>query len=224
VKTNACLSLAFLSLRWSRRACVLLLLLIVAAPSAKGEVIFAYIGGNQRTDGGQVVGASFTSFGMTLGSLGFFDYGGDGLAASYQLGLWDSSQNLLATATVTPSSPLIGDFRYASIPPITIGSFANPQTFTIGALLPPSMSDIWLDNVNLVLGSGFAGAGTGRFQTSPTLVFPAALDSSPYYVVNAGGAIPEPGTFALSGIGIVALVAFAARRRVGPTPPRHEAS
>lgn len=142
------------------------------ASFANGEVIGGYFGGTQRTDGGQVVGVSFNSFGATFSSLGFFDFGQDGLAASYQVGLWDSSQNLLASAIVTPSSPLIGDFRYASISPITIGTFANPQTFTIGALLPASMPDVWLQASGLILNVGFTGAGTGQFTPSGSLVYP----------------------------------------------------
>lgn len=182
------------------------------ASFANGEVIGGYFGGTQRTDGGQVVGASFNSFGATFSSLGFFDFGQDGLAASYQVGLWDSSQNLLASATVTPSSPLIGDFRYASISPITIGTFANPQTFTIGALLPASMPDVWLQASGLVLNVGFTGAGTGQFTPSGSLVYPTSFDNSPYYVVNAGGPIPEPSTLALFGLSLLGLAVVRSRR------------
>src|SRR5215213_6120801 len=91
-------------------------ILIALATPASAQVIGAYVNTpNQRTDGGKVVGASFLSFGGTISSLGFYDHLGDGLATSYQVGLWDSSQVLLATATVTPTSPLVGDFRYAPI-------------------------------------------------------------------------------------------------------------
>src|SRR5689334_465379 len=107
--------------------------LFAATANLQAQAIFSQVGGTPRGDGGKVVGVSFNSYGQTISSLGFYD-SGDGLAASYTLGLWDSSQNLLATAVVTPASPLIGDFRYASITPVTIGTFAVPQSFTIGAL------------------------------------------------------------------------------------------
>jgi hypothetical protein len=187
-----------------------------AVASAHAQVIGGYvpIGVNQRTDGGKVVGVSFNSLGQTISSLGFYDHGGDGLSASYQLGLWNSAQTLIATATVTPSSPLIGDFRYAPITPVTIGSFALPQSFTIGALLPPVMNDIWLDGVIPILGFGYTGAGTGRFEVSPTLVYPTNLDSSGYYVVNAGPEVivPEPNTLALGGAGLAGLMYVTIRR------------
>jgi hypothetical protein len=186
----------------------------VVAASVQAQVIGGYVPlpGNQRTDGGKVVGVSFNSLGQTISSLGFYDHGGDGLAASYQLGLWDSSQNLIATATVTPSSLLIGDFRYAPITPVTIGTFALPQSFTIGALLPPVMNDIWLDGILPILGVGYTGAGTGRFEVSNSLVYPTNLDSSSYYVVNAGPEvqIPEPNTIGLA-TGLLTAVAMRAR-------------
>jgi hypothetical protein len=87
-------------------------------------------GASLRTDGGKVVGISLNSYGNTITSLGFYDHNQDGILASYQLGLWDSSQTLVRTATVTPSSPLTGDFRYASVIPITLGTVAIPETFT----------------------------------------------------------------------------------------------
>lgn len=190
-------------------------LLVAAGAAARAQVIGAFVplSVNQRTDGGKVVGVSFNSFGQTISSLGFYDHGGDGLAASYQVGLWDSSQALIATATVTPSSPLIGDFRYAPIAPVTIGSFALPQSFTIGALLPPVMNDIWLDGGIPVLGVGYTGAGTGQFLASPTLVYPTNFDASAYYVVNAGPVVgvPEPGAIAMAGT--VVMSAMALRRR-----------
>lgn len=192
--------------------------LIVATGSmARAQVIGAFVplSVNQRTDGGKVVGVSFNSLGQTISSLGFYDHGGDGLAASYQLGLWDSSQSLIATATVTPSSPLIGDFRYAPITPVTLGSFALPASFTIGALLPPVMNDVWLDGGIPVLGVGYTGAGTGQFLTSPTLVYPTTFDSSAYYVVNAGPVVqvPEPAVASLAVCCGAAIIAVRRRAR-----------
>src|SRR3954467_3229014 len=101
--------------------------------------ILAGGGGSLRTDGGKVVGISLNSFGQTITSLGFYDHNQNGINASYQLGLWGASQNLLPTATVTPSSPPPGDFRYAAISPVTIGTPSIPAAFTIGVLLPQNL-------------------------------------------------------------------------------------
>jgi hypothetical protein len=194
---------------------VLAALVVAAAPAGAGaQVIGAYFGSTtQRTDGGKVVGVSFNSHGQTITSLGFYDFGSDGLAASYQVGLWDSSQNLIASTTITPTSNLFNEFRYEPITPVTLGSFANPQTFMIGALLPDAMADVWLDNAIVVLGVGFTGAGTGQFSPpTNTLIYPATLDASPYVVVNANGPVPEPGCVAA--LGALGLLIARRRRRV----------
>src|SRR5262245_54068489 len=181
-----------------------LILILTTTSHAPAQILTLGAGGSPRSDGGKVVGITLNSYGQTITSLGFYDHNQDGIAASYQLGLWDSSQNLLATATVTPSSPLTGDFRYAAISPITIGTPSTPAAFTIGVLLPPNPADIWLDNTTLVLFSGFTGAGTGQFSSpSGSLIYPTTFDSSPYYVVNANGPappVPEPATLALATI------------------------
>ena len=194
--------------------CTLCATILNAASAARAQVIQAYFGAptpTQRTDGGQVVGVSFTSFGGTISSLGFFDFGSDGLAASYQVGLWDASQNLIDSVTITPTSPLYNEFRYEAITPVTIGTFANPQSFTIGALLPPDLSDVWLSNVFVILQAGFAGAGTGQYTSpSASLVYPATTDTTNYIVVNANGPVPEPGSLALLG---TPAAWFMARRR-----------
>jgi hypothetical protein len=180
--------------RFCRRAAAVVAVIsaLFLSSAAQAEVLF-YSGGTARTDGGIVAGNTFTAFfGATFNSLGFIDVGSDGLAGSYQVGIWDSSQNLLASATVTPSSPLINGFRYAAIPATTIPS---GQTFTIGALLPASPADAWIENPLLILGVGFTGAGTGRFVTSGTLAFPTTLDpeNETYAVANASDVVvPEP--------------------------------
>jgi hypothetical protein len=188
--------------------------LIVLSQPARAQVAFLIDGGDPRTDGGQVVGISLNSFGTTITSLGFYDHGGDGfLGGSYQVGLWDGSQNLVRTAIVDNSSPLTNGFRYTSIAPFTLNS---PETFTIGALLPDNMQDVWLDDATLILWMGYSGAGTGQFSgPSGSLVYPSNFDDRAYFVVNANGPappfVPEPASVAMVGTAIVGLVA--ARRR-----------
>lgn len=185
---------------------------IGASVAQANDVIFSYTGGTTRTDGRIVSGISFNTgnFGApTVQSLGFFDSGQDGLAGSYQVGLWDSSQTLLASGTVTPASPLIGDFRWVNISPVALS--AN-STYVVAALLPNAPPDPWLDNASLTLGAGFSGAGTGQTLTSGTLAYPTTIGSSPYVIVNVSDVAvsPEPGSMAI--VGGAALL-LARRRR-----------
>jgi hypothetical protein len=191
------------------------LMLSVSSMANAAEVIYGAAGSpTNRTDGGQVVGFSFTAYGSTLNSLGFFDFGQNGLAASYQVGLWDSSQNLVATTTVYPTSPLIGDFRYGPISPVTLGSPGNPEVFTIGALLPTTMLDVWWSEVFVLLGAGYTGAATGQYlNPSLTLAYPTSFDGggTNYYVVNGSETVvPEPASLGVLGMGTLLLL----RRKV----------
>jgi hypothetical protein len=168
-----------------------------------------------RTDGGLVAGQTFNTFApfgsQTFNSLGFIDVGEDGLVGSYDVGIWDQSQTLLASTTVTPSSPLIGGFRYAAIPPTVIPA---GQSFTIGALIPPSPSDPWLEVQFVVLGVGFTGAGTGQYDGSLSLIYPATFDDTVYGVVNASTqVVPEPASLALFAGGAVLLTIRRLRSR-----------
>ena len=194
------------------------LIALAFSQTAHAQILDLAFGGAPRTDGGQVVGISLNSHGQTLTSLGFYDHNDDGIATSYQLGLWDSTQTLVRTATVTPSSPLTDGFRYASIAPITLGTFSNPETFTIGVLLPEN-PDVWLDNATMILYFGFSGAGTGRYSGPiGTLVYPTTVDTgNNYYVVNANGpappVVPEPASAALIAIFATTFLSMSRRQK-----------
>ena len=170
------------------------------------EVIFSQSGGSGTFTGGIVAGASFGApNGATFNSLGVYDGDHNGLNSSYQVGLFDTtSQTLLASTTVTGSSPLIGDYRYASIPTTTIPVGGN---FTIAAVLPTTNTDGWTFNASLNLGPGFTGAGIGKFfGSNVSLVFPASNDGVTYNVVNASDqVVPEPASLAALGASLLVL-------------------
>ena len=194
------------------RAVVLLGILFSAVGTATGEVIGGSFGGTQRTDGGIVAGNTFTALGgQTFNSLGFIDIGNDGLLQSYTVGIWDTAtQNLLQSAVVTPTSPLINGYRYAPIPATFL---PNNTQFTIGALLPAGTVDPWLDDTTNVLGVGFTGSGQGQFISSLTLVYPTTFDDGNYAIANASATIvPEPATLGTLGAAAASLLLVRRRR------------
>jgi hypothetical protein len=87
--------------------------------------------------------------GDVVGALGVFDYLGDGLTDSHQVGLWDSGGNLLASVTITNSDPLtasgsaLGGWRFAAITPVTLA----PGTYIVGAFYPTA-ADPFLGGVS----------------------------------------------------------------------------
>jgi hypothetical protein len=189
---------------------------VLGAGTTRADEIFIYSTTSSTTltyQGGGVEGTTYTTLGspVTFNSLGFIDlpliaptnynnyYGNDGLVGSYQVGIWLNSApgTLLASTTVGPSSTLIGEFRYSSIPATTIP--AN-TAFTIAALLPDNpASDAWLMNDISVNSSDFSGPGSGRTATgATTLSFPGTFSGNTYAIVNASTTVvPEPTTAGL---------------------------
>jgi hypothetical protein len=55
----------------------------------------------------------------------------DGLAESHEVGLWDSLGNLLAETTVVTGDPLVNQWRYSDVTPVTLAAGAD---YFVGAL------------------------------------------------------------------------------------------
>jgi hypothetical protein len=182
------------------------------------------------SQGGRTVGSILTATtAKTFNSLGFVDVnpsclqcGPDGLLGSYQVGIWlVSTQTLLASAWVQPSSPLGAPmdgsfmFRWASIPTVTIPA---GQQFIIAALLPASPLDAYFINDVHVNDVGIVGPGTGRFEIGGTLSYPSQTVSpfAVYSVANASTLfLPEPTAATSILFGLTGLAAFRRHRRSG---------
>ena len=69
---------------------------------------------------------------VTVVSLGYFDYQGDGFATAHDVGIYNSSGTLLTHALLNAGTvnQLIGNFRYTDIAPITLaaGSYTLAAT------------------------------------------------------------------------------------------------
>ena len=80
-------------------------------------------GGTIDSNGSWTLGYEFNlSKTSVIDALGSYDQNGDGLNGRYDIGLWDTSGNLLSTASVSGSGdPLVSSFRWADIADITLG-------------------------------------------------------------------------------------------------------
>lgn len=182
-------------------------------------------------EGGRVAGNIFTAITpQTYNSLGFIDLnpscllcGADGLLGSYQVGIWlVSTQQLLASAWVTPSSPLGTpadggeQFRWTVIPTVTIPA---GQDFLVAALLPATPLDPWLNSDAHVNGAGIVGPGFSRFEIATTLTYPTQVGlTGNYSIANANtiAIVPEPATASLILLSLGGLAAFRRYHRSGP--------
>ena len=62
---------------------------------------------------------------VTVNALGYFD---DGLGNNHQVGIWDSSNGLIAYTQVLGTDPVLGHFRWGSIADVIL----TPGLYTIG--------------------------------------------------------------------------------------------
>ena len=104
-------------------------------------------------------------------ALGVFDSGQDGLVESHDVGIWDSTCNLLVSATVQSGTtdPLTDQFRYVDVSTTLL----NPGVYNIGA--------VWLDGSDF---NTFPG-DVNNFATIPDITF-----NSPAYI--GGGTLADP--------------------------------
>ena len=188
------------------------------------------VGMTASFQGGMVAGSIFTaSTTQTFNSVGFIDLNAsnilapaDGLLGSYQVGIWlVSTQTLLASAWVTPTSPLGGtsegfNFRWTNIPTTTIPA---GQQFIVAALLPANPLDAWLVNDVHANAVGVVGPGTGRFEIGGTLSYPSQTVSpfAVWSVANASSAtfVPEPTAATSILLGLGGFATFRRYRRLG---------
>ncbi len=158
-----------------RKLVLCAVILVVGATGAWAQAVTGFSGGAEYSSywgsvTGDVIGYRFTvASPLQVSDLGVWNAdnaaGGAGLTSDHQVGIWDSSQALLASVIVTPSGTPVGDWTYTSITPIVL----NPgETYTIGASYTPDDNDQYI--------SGASSMTTDPEVTWLVSVFPAAGD------------------------------------------------
>jgi hypothetical protein len=157
---------------------------------------------------------------VSVVGLGTFDYGQDGLAGPQQVGLWDASEDLLASAFVDNSDPLQGFWRFAAISPVTLVPGDTYYVASQGGEGYAFYANGFMVNPDITFVED-AYQYVGTTSNSP-LTFPG--QSEGITVAEGGGifggnvefgsAIPEPGTCLLIA---PVLFGFAALRRKLPS-------
>ncbi len=160
----------------TRNVAVVVALAIGLAGSAAGQAITGFSGGSESasyygsTVAGDTVGFRFTvSSAIRVTDLGNWNQdanaGGAGLTEDHQVGLWDGSQALLASATVGPAGTPVGNWTYVAITPVDL---APGQTYTLGAVYPNGGTDNYV--------SGASGVTSAPEVTWLNGVYPTAAD------------------------------------------------
>jgi hypothetical protein len=117
---------------------------------------------------------------VTVTALGYFDYQGDGFVTSHNVGIYNGSGTLLTQALLNSGTenPLIGNFRYTDIAPITLAVGA----YTLSATATSSIwgSDPWV--------YGSAGTITG-FTVDPHF---SIAPNSALYLLQSDNILRDP--------------------------------
>lgn len=149
---------------------------------------------------------------MKVDALGQWDFQDNGLSSSSWVGIWDASNTLLASVTVGTgtSGTLISHYRYADITDITLQA---GKTYRIGSSFSGSVmltSYAGYSYTPAAQLSNITGAWSSTAKVAPTnLLGASAIYGGANFLIT--NEVPEPGSLALIGLGI--LGAAVARRR-----------
>ena len=177
--------------------------------------------GEGSDSGGYVFGTPFTvgSSDVIIGSLGYFDFGGGGLTAAHEVGIYDLSQTLLGSVTVPSGASATyhdGTRWMALDTPINLA--ANTPYMLAFKLSDDDLVRI-TDSTEVTIDSHFALGGAafiaGWYEYEAVgLAYPETSIGGDAYLFGGNmEVVPEPSQLALCGLGLVA--GYVIRRRRG---------
>lgn len=156
--------------------------------------------------------------GMVATHLSLWDRDGDGLDVAHEVGLWNPSGVLIASATIPAgvAAPLVDGFRIVDIPDVAL---PIGDGYVVGGLfVAPTLDNLAFGLTGIVTAPGityvdglYINNGIASL-TLPTTSLGSGFPGGSLLVDTI--AVPEPGTLALLGAGFACLLGARCRRRV----------
>lgn len=156
-----------------------------------------------------------TSLNFTIDALGYWD---DGLQNNHQVGLWDTSGNLLTSTTVLGTDTLSGHFRYHAINTYALA----PGTYVLGGeFLGNNDPFPYLAN-GIVSLPGYTWVQDEQLYGSglnyPTVTLNGGYGNNGIFMADMsvnGSTVPEPATVTLTLVSMALLAGAKWRRKLG---------
>jgi MYXO-CTERM domain-containing protein len=193
------------------------------AGRADGASIAITFSGGSLGGSAQTRGWSFsTDSDITVTSLGWFDSGADGLAASHQVGIWTTGGTLLMSATVAAGTadPILNNFRFNSA--LTGSPSLTAGTYVIGGLSTNSDQVAFLVPAgNVTLAPGIAFLQNRTNNNSGVFSFPGDSQSGldvgvfgPSFQFDVVAPVPEASHVLPAALAALAAAGLIRRRSV----------
>lgn len=188
-------------------------LLVAPVAAQAGTAIQSFTGGTTFTgfDSDETVGFTFsTSANLSVTGLGWYSTDGS-LAASHQVGIWNTAGALLGQATVAPdAAPGAVGFRYTLVTPFAL---AAGQQYFVGGRDLTSDGDSYLTSASgLVTAPEITFLGAAVSPVGSGFAFPGSVSANSggrfganftFDAIAAG--VPEPATWMLMILGFGAI-------------------
>ncbi|MEP7703442.1 PEP-CTERM sorting domain-containing protein [Paraglaciecola sp. 25GB23A] len=188
-------------------------LVLTVSGFANAAIIYGFSGGNITSGQLFTYGFQFTALdNITIDSLGFYDYGSNGLASTHRAGIWSLNGDLLTSVTITNDNSTLqgriinnGQFRFAQISDFNI---LSAESYVFGVAIEQATDSWFFGGENISLAPSLVNVeSTGSFKAG-NFVFPSGNIGNRYHAGSFTARlteVPEPSSIAIFALGLMGL-------------------